>query len=435
MNIELEPVESQRFTAWKYLPAECELIVRFKPTSKKPLGALVAYSGVAPEIWEDALDAESKGAWLGREIIANPQTYPFRYIDDVPPPNGNPPVAAAVPPAPGVDETLIPETLRQAKPLPALPKLAVPEILPPDVQSGQKPFTQEIRERAEAIVAAVPIALQVSSPEAYKALGAALVNVKKERIAMVDAMELVARPLIDAKRNFDSFRNQVTHSLTTAEQRLERALKEFKRLEDQRIEREAARLREEQRARDKAKADEEARIENERIQREAAELKEAAERRLQEAQEALEAAQAMEAPTEGSEALFGADEGAVAASVIDDAQLEIARSQRDLAEAAEMEKTVIQPREVEEKPLVLAKTDLHVKGLRKSSPKWRWRIKAAALNRTIPEGLPISRIDMKEPDSIPAAYWILDQKAIGDSVIAMKGRFSLAGIETYDENA
>jgi hypothetical protein len=292
-----------------------------------------------------------------------------------------------------------------------------------------------VRERAFAISQAVPLSFAVNSAESYRALGAGLVVIRTERIAVLDALELVARQLIEAKRKLDAFRAQIEEYYKGAERRLDGALTTFKRAEDARVAAEAEKERRRREAEARAEAERVATAERERNAKEAAELAEQARIRRAEAEQALAAAEAAKQGDSSTEGLFGSSEGTVAESVIAEAEREIAIADQDLAHAQALASVEVPVEDVYVPPVVHAKTDLKVKGLRAKAAKWCWRLAPAAFRRAVREGDPISRLDLKNPDEIPSEYWVLDTGAMDSLVRGMKGRTSIPNLETWDENA
>lgn len=407
----LIPVDSNRFSSWFYDQKVFELYVKYPPTKKHPNGSIVVYSNVTPEVFEEGNEAESKGHWLGEEIIANPQRYPFRYVTV-------PAHAAAEPEAPRVDSPLVPEAIRSMAVLPELPLTTVPEILPPEVQQGSKPFNQVVRERATAIALAVPGTFQVSNAEAYKALGTALVVIQTERRAVEKALDTIARPMIEAKRLYDTWRNDVLSKYADAERRLDYALKNFRRAEDTRVRQDEERQRQanQKRAREASEAAEATR--RAEATRHVEQVSEHVQSRIQEAQQTI-------AETTDDVVLAEAREKIIVA-------------QRDLVEATEFAAlpAAMMPSPFLAAPVVVAKPDLKVPGLRNKSPLWRWRILARFFRSPeLSTLVPIRRTSLVNPAEIPDEYWILDEKAVSSHVKSMDGVCSIPQVESYDLNA
>lgn len=429
----LTEVESSRIKAWAYEPSTNRLYVRFPGSKKKPAGVIGFYRFIAPEQWDEAQEAVSKGKWLIAEVINRPNSHPWTALEDTEP-------SAQVEDSPKEDPTpdpnLIPEPIRAIATLPNTPIITLPEILPPNAKEGEeKPFNQVVMERAMAIAAALPSSLTISSAEAYKALGTALVGIRTERIAVEKALDTIIQPAIDWKRNYDNWRGIVLEKFRAAEKSLDTALQNFKRAEDTRIREEESRLRKQaaEEANRKARVAEEA--ERQRNREEAEKLENEAKARLAEATTALHAAEAEKSSTPSPDSLFGSTGASLAASIVSDAHEEIRMANADLETAAALASAPITKRDVYVPPVVMEKTDLKVPGLRKKSPLWRWRLKPDMANKPLEADVPISRLDLRNPDAFPAEYWILDQKAISAVVTGMKGRTSIEAIETYDENA
>lgn len=442
---EIIPVESGRFAAWSYAPDTCTLFVRFKPSKFSKTGKLYRYENVASEQWDDAQEAKSKGTWLIAEIINRQDRHPYFLVDesDDPAPTGSPAAASTsrpvtempkpkTEPASLTDMDLVPEPIREVQQVPTFALVKLPEILPPDVVEGDKPFTQIMRERATAIAAAVPLAITIGSEEAFKANGAALVVIQTERRAVADALEILARPLIDSKRRLDDFRNTVLNAYQDSEKRLEGALHLFRRQAEAKAKADADRLRREneeraieaEKVRRKAEAD--------RVAEETKQKKEDAQRVIDEA----ERTKAAQPPAEdASDSLFGHSEAAVADSVIEDAKQTIAEAEAEEQEAHALAAAPVHRDEVYTPPVVGARPDLKVSGLRKRSAKWVWELLPQFLRANVDQSGTISRAHMKDPNSISDEYWILDKKAIDGLVDSLKDRVTIPAIKAYDKNA
>jgi hypothetical protein len=437
-------VQSSRFKAWAYVAEAAELWVRYPPTKNGP-SKVYAYSSVAPEQWDDAQEAESKGQWLGNEILKRPDRHPYRLIpevigqDDGTPRTdtfygGVPEVKKIEEPQPDLNS--IPEPIRAIATLPPAPVIILPDILPPDAKDGEpKPFKQVVTERATAIAAALPANLTVNTAESYRALATALVTIRSERIATEKALALIIQPAVDWKRDYDAWRNQVVTLYSEAEKRLDNALQGFKRAEDARVQAEETRLRKEAAAKAQREAEAAAEIERQRRQKEAEEMEAAAKARIQEAQETLQAVEASQASDSSPDGLFGATGADLAASVTAEAEEEIQRAEADIKEAQAMAAAPVEVGQVYTPPVSVAKPDLKVTGMRAKPPAWKWRLKTGIANKPLAENQPISRLDLRNPDVFPAEYWILDQDALSATVRNMKGRTSIEAIETYNANA
>jgi tetratricopeptide (TPR) repeat protein len=442
---ELTPVESSRFQAWHYDQRACELYVQYPPSKKQPHGVTCIYSGVAPEIYDEGLEAPSKGSWLYEEIISKPVTYPFRVIEM--PATGESrqefendrmgqtgadnaeKMKTAQPP-----HNLVPEPIRAIAILPEAPVVVMPEILPPDVREGEKPFAQVVRERALDVAAAVPLSLRVSSAEAYKALGSALVVIQTERRAVSNALDTIARPMIEAKRTFDTWRNEVLTRYDEAEKRLNSALQSFKRAEEARVREEETQRRRENEYRARRQAEEAAEARRKAQAEEANRMAESARQRMAEAQATIATAATQPSDTAQPVGLFGpvAIQGP---GTVAEAEQEIIRAQADLQQADVLAKTPIEISPFFVAPAVVAKPDLKVTGLRNKPPLWRWRILPRFFRSPEIASLsPIRRTALLNPSEIPDEYWVLDEKAISAHVKSMDGVISIPQVEAYDAN-
>jgi hypothetical protein len=420
---EMIPVESSRFQSWYYDAPKCELWVKYPPSKKHPSGSIIIYGRIAPETFEDGEEASSKGSWLYHAIIEKPERHPFRYFE-------------AVDSDPKPSDNLVPEPIRALAELPELPLVVMPEILAPEVAEGQKPFNQVVKERASAIAASVPHSLLVSSADAYKALGSALVVIRTERIAVNKALDTIARPMVDLKRIYDAWRNEVLAKYDEAEKRLEAALQAFRRAEDARIREEEIRQRRENEVRARRQAEEAAETRRQEQAKESRELEEAAQQRLREAQTALTAAQEAPSMETSTDSLFGAGGASVAASIVAEATMDIARANSDLADAARIAAAPVEVGPIYIPPAVVAKPDLKVTGLRRKPPLWRWRIPGRHFhNPDVAALTPIRRTALRNPGEIPDEYWVLDEKAISGHVSNMGGVISIPQVEAYDINA
>jgi hypothetical protein len=435
---ELTTVESDRFESWYYDDKNCELYIKYPPSKKRPRGSIVIYENIAPEKFEEGLEADSKGHWLN-EIIKQPDRYPFRYVTM--------PTAEVTdepePAKPEIDASMVPEPIRAMALVPNAPVIVMPEILPPHVEQGEKPFNQVVTERAIAIAAAVPVALAINSAEAYKALGTALVVIRTERIAVEKALDAIARPMIDAKRAYDLFRNDVLAKYDESEKRLDASLQSFKRAEEARVrEAEAAQRREnERKAREQAEAA--AKATREANEAEANRIRESAEQRRRDADAAIKASQAASpapvgtgTPDTSTHGLFGASSGTSSGYTVPEAKAELERVEADLKEADRLATAPVEVGPIHAAPVVIAKQDLKVPGLRKKSPLWRWRIPERFFrNRDVARVEPIRRNALRNPGEIPDEYWILDDKAVSGHVKDMDGVISIPQVEPYDANA
>jgi hypothetical protein len=427
---ELTPVESSRFQAWHYDQRASELYVQYPPSKKQPHGVTCVYSGVAPEVYDEGQEAESKGAWLYEEIISKPTSHPFRVIE-LPPAESREEFEADRMGQTGADNGaklrdeihLVPEPIRAIAVIPEAPAVVMPQILPPDVREGDKPFNQVVRERALAVAAAVPATLRVTSADAYKALGSALVVIQTERRAVDKALDLIAKPVVEAKRNYDAWRNEVLAKYDEAERRLNAALQTFKRAEEQRVREEEARARRENEARARRVAEEAAEGRRKQQAEEARLMAESARQRLTEAQAAIAAPQ----PQTN---LFGLE-----ADRTEAARAEVARAQADLQQADVLAQTPVTLGPIFVAPAVVARPDLKVAGLRSRPPLWRWRILPRFFRSPDLAPLsPIRRTALVNPSEIPDEYWILDEKAISAHVKSMDGVISIPQVDAYDLN-
>ena len=462
MNIpELIPQDSQRFAKWSYDMDSSILFVLFHSTKNAPKGKLYGYKQVAAEQWDEAQEAESKGKWLIAEIINRQDRHPYFLVDeseftvstaakpttevviDIAPefqaepfrddlvtehkaPKAKPEAASLT------DMDLVPEPIREVQPVPSVALVTLPEILPPDVSEGEKPFTQMMRERAFAIRDAVPQAIAIGSEELFKANGAALVVIQTERRAVVDALEILARPLIDSKRMLDKFRNDVIGAYEASEKRIEQALHTFRRQVEAQAKADADRIRRENEARAVAAEAERRKAEADRVAEEARIRKEEAQQAIAEA----ERQKAAQPPTESVQgSLLGDHELSVADSVIEEAQQAIAEAEAEEEEANAFALAPIHADEVYTPPVAFAKPDLKVTGLRKRAAKWVWEFLPSALRSRLVDGSPISRSHLKDPNSIPDNLWILDTKAVDAMVDSLKDRVNITGIKAYDRNA
>ena len=73
---EMKPVFSSLVQSVGYDPESQELSVRYKPSKKRPDGALCIYSGVPPDLGNSILNAHSVGSAINETIKGS---YAFRY--------------------------------------------------------------------------------------------------------------------------------------------------------------------------------------------------------------------------------------------------------------------------------------------------------------------------------------------------------------------
>jgi len=403
----LIPVDSKRFDSWFYDEKKFELYVKFPATQKKPGGSIVCYSSVTPEVFEEGNEAESKGQWLGDEIIANPIRYPFRYINAAQP--------APKQEGPIIDSPLVPEAIRMVAELPVSPLTTMPEILPPEVADGEKPFNQLMRERAKSIAAAVPRNYLVTNADSYRALGTALVVIQTERRSIEKFLEGVIRPLVEAKRNFDSFRNEILAWYNDSEQHLNKALLDFRKAEERRVREEEERVRRQNQERARQNNEAAAAARRKEAEQNLTQAEQHVHERITVAQETI---QKSSDPRELSQA-----------------RKDIEEAHKDLVNAQEVAALPVSMMPAVPAPVIVAKPDLKVAGLRAKAPLWRWKIpdrhfRSPELSTLVP----VRRTSLVNPTEIPDEYWILDEKAVGAHVKSMDGVCSIPQVETYDLN-
>jgi hypothetical protein len=269
---QLMPVTSSRIAEIGYDEDAFALYVRFPPTRKAPAGKVYRYGHVSEELFHDFQSAESLGTFFGQHLLKNPE-HPCTLVDEGLESTSDSSTSNDVekqevsPVSQSVDEPINPAKVEVYE-----PSVAVPDTIPelPEDDDGLKLRAMEVKQAATA--------LRIDNAAACEEAGRRVLLIRAERkIATAKPQEL-KEITHKAWKAACEFFHEVDSYYAEAERYYDHGILQFRRIERERAQAEATRLRREEEQR-LAEARRKQQEEYERLQREA---KEEADRRAQE---------------------------------------------------------------------------------------------------------------------------------------------------------
>jgi hypothetical protein len=229
MQIELIPIQSSRIAAIGHDSDSFTLAIKFPPTKKAPAGKIYHYPNVSEEMFDDFKNAESVGIYFGQQILNNPD-HPCVCVDE------------------GTDEqkpadvAATQTTTLQAKPEVYLPSVAVPEsaevpALPED-DDGLKLRAIEVKEQSAA--------LAIRTTEACEEASRRVMLIREERKLATQRPKEIKEQMHKAWKLANDFFNEIDSYYAEAERYLDNGIIQFRKVERERAQAEAARLRREE---------------------------------------------------------------------------------------------------------------------------------------------------------------------------------------------
>lgn len=240
MSVEMEAIDSALISHRLHLADDHILKIRFRTRTEVP-GSLYEYANVSPALYAEGLvyiDDKGKpsfGQWFNRTIKVDPKRHPFRKLEEV----GG---------APTIDSVI--EKLEQTtdfasgQPIPATTPAAVEPI--PEDEDALLKAALALQDKAKGIV--------INSPDAYGLAETTALAIARMR----DALEKTMRPKITnlyaPYKAALAVLNLYDNPLELHQKNLKAGMSAYKRIEDQKAQAEANRIRQERQREEEEKA-------------------------------------------------------------------------------------------------------------------------------------------------------------------------------------